>query len=72
MKTLEFKTNINCGACVRSVKGFLDEVPGVERWEVDTASPEKTLRVTGHDLTEPAVMAAVREAGFEIEPRHAA
>lgn len=72
MNTLKFKTNINCGACVRSVRGFLDDVPGIERWEVDTSSPDKVLVVEGREVTAPAVMAAVREAGFDIEPQHAA
>jgi len=63
--TFQFKTNINCSNCVRSVSGFLNEVDGIVRWEVDTAHPDKILTVEG---TAPAnaVIAAVEEAGFDI------
>lgn len=63
----EFKTNINCGSCVRSVTGFLDEVPGVMIWRVDTEDPRKVLTVEGEATTE-AIVAAVEDAGFDIEP----
>ncbi|MEL6141555.1 MAG: heavy-metal-associated domain-containing protein [Bacteroidota bacterium] len=62
----EFKTNINCGSCVRSVTGFLDDVPGVSFWRVDTEDPRKVLSVEGK-VERRAIEAAVREAGFDIE-----
>ncbi len=62
-----FKTNINCGSCVRSVTGFLDTVPGVTIWRVDVENPDKVLFVEG-DAEGNAIIAAVREAGFDIEP----
>lgn len=65
-KTLQFKTNINCSNCVRSVSGFLNEVDGITRWEVDTANPEKILTVAGAVPAE-VVIAAVEEAGFDID-----
>jgi copper chaperone len=61
---MKFKTNINCSNCVRSVSGFLNEVPDVEHWEVDTAHPDKILTVKGSDAE--TVKAAVEEAGFDI------
>jgi copper chaperone CopZ len=63
----EFKTNINCGSCVRSVTGFLDDVPGVTIWRVNTEDPRKILSVEG-DADSAAVIAAVEDAGFDIEP----
>ncbi|MEM9834952.1 MAG: heavy-metal-associated domain-containing protein [Bacteroidota bacterium] len=63
----EFKTNINCGSCVRSVTGFLDDVPGVTIWRVNTEDPRKILSVEGQADTKK-VIAAVQEAGFDIEP----
>lgn len=64
--TLQFKTNINCSNCIRSVSGFLKEVDGIVRWEVDTGNPDKILTIEG---TAPAnaVIAAVEEAGFDID-----
>jgi len=64
---LQFKTNINCGNCVRTVTGFLNEVEGMEKWEVDTNNPDKILTVEGNEVAVEAVVAAVEEAGFDIE-----
>ncbi|MEL6660603.1 MAG: heavy-metal-associated domain-containing protein [Bacteroidota bacterium] len=66
--TQQFKTNINCGMCVRSVTNFLNEVPGIEHWEVDTDSPEKILTVEG-SVTPETILAAVDDAGFDITPK---
>ena len=67
MKRLQFKTNINCGNCVRTVTGFLNDVESIEKWQVDTANPEKILTVEGEDVTVEEVIAAVEDAGFDIE-----
>ena len=64
--TLQFKTNINCSNCIRSVSGFLKDVEGIVRWEVDTASPDKIMTVEG-TVPADAVIAAVEEAGFDID-----
>lgn len=64
---LQFKTNINCGNCVRTVTGFLNEVKGIERWEVDTNNPDKILTVEGEEVTADEVIEAVEEAGFDIQ-----
>lgn len=66
MTTLKFMTNINCGNCVRSVTGFLNDVEGIESWEVDTTVSEKWLTVKGQVAAE-AVIEAVEDAGFEIK-----
>jgi len=66
---LQFKTNINCGNCVRTVTNFLNDVPGIETWQVDTDNPEKILTVEGEALTTEAVIEAVEEAGFDIQQK---
>lgn len=63
---LKFKTNINCGGCIKSVSGFINEVPSIEAWEVDTDNPEKILTVTGENITSESIIEAVEEAGFDI------
>lgn len=68
MEQRQFKTTINCGNCVRTVTAFLNEVPGVEHWEVDIKNPDKILTVQGAELDIPAIVAAVEEAGFDIVP----
>lgn len=65
MEKLQFKTNINCGNCVRAVTGFLNDVEGIEKWEVDTDDPDKILTVEGAHLQTGAIIEAVEDAGFD-------
>ena len=68
MKKVEFKTNINCNNCIRSVTPFLNQVDTIEMWKVDTENPDKILTVElDEDGTEEEVRNAVTEAGFEIK-----
>ena len=62
-----FRTNINCGSCVRSVTPFLDEVPGVTIWRVDVEDDRKVLTVEGK-AAEADIVKMVEEAGFDIQP----
>ena len=68
MSKLQFKTNSNCGNCVRSVRGFLDDVSTIDHWEVNTEHPDKILTVEGEDVEAADVVGAVEEAGYRIEP----
>lgn len=68
METLKFKTNIKCGGCITTVTPFLNALPGLEKWEVDTAQPEKILTVSGNgDQLAAAVISALDKAGFKGE-----
>ena len=67
MKTVKFKTNINCVNCIKSVTPFLNELDNVDDWQVDTENPEKILQVDLEDEDENTVIEAVKKAGFEIE-----
>lgn len=62
-----FKTNINCGGCVASVKTHLDHAAGIANWEVDTASKDKILTVKSNGATEQQVIQTVENAGYKIE-----
>jgi copper chaperone CopZ len=62
--SLQFKTNLNCESCVAAVKPFLDDVPNIRDWEVDTATSDKILTVTGDSISLDSVTAAVAKAGF--------
>lgn len=68
MKTLKFKTTINCNNCIKSVTPFLNNLDNVEAWKVDLENPDKILEVTIDDQDENAVIEAVTKAGFKIEP----
>ncbi len=67
MKTIKFKTNINCGSCIKSVTPFLNEVDNIDLWKVDTENADKVLEVTLDDENESTIIEAVKKAGFEIE-----
>ncbi len=66
MTTLKFKTNINCISCVEEVSPFLDKIPSLLSYKIDTANPEKLLTITGERLKAKMVRNAVREAGYKI------
>ncbi|PCI03111.1 MAG: heavy metal-associated protein [Flavobacteriaceae bacterium] len=66
MNTYKFKTNINCGSCIKSVTPFLNDVDNVDLWKVDTDNPEKILEVQLDDTDSQTVINAVKKAGFEI------
>ena len=67
-QNLQFKTNINCGGCVASVKPHLDNAEGICHWEVDTSNKDKILSVHSEGITEEQVLEIVKKAGFTAEP----
>lgn len=70
MKTLKFKTNINCGSCIKSVTPALNALDNIDLWKVDTDNPDKILEVTLDDeeeKSEDVIIKAVEGAGFKIE-----
>ena len=67
MKTLKFKTNINCGGCVSKVTPFLNKQEGVESWEVDTVNPDKILTVESNGASEEDVKTTLQRIGFKAE-----
>ena len=69
MKTYQFKTNINCGGCVATVKPHLDKASGVEAWEVDTTHKDKLLTVkTVNEVSEENIQKVVASAGYKADP----
>ncbi|MCP9236318.1 heavy-metal-associated domain-containing protein [Lewinella sp. JB7] len=69
MKTLQFKTNINCGGCVRGVTPSLDGHDSIKSWKVDLQSDDRILTVEVEDSVTPAeVSRTVSEAGFSAQP----
>ena len=67
MKTLLFKTNLNCSNCIRSLTPFLNSEMEIEHWSVDADHPDRLLIVEG-DVTVQRIQALVAEAGFWCEP----
>ena len=67
MEKLQFKTNINCGNCIKAVTNFIENVDGLQGWKVDTDNPDKILTVEGDHLEAANVIEAIEDAGFDIE-----
>ncbi|MBS1491796.1 MAG: heavy-metal-associated domain-containing protein [Bacteroidetes bacterium] len=63
----QFKTNINCGGCIASVKPFLDQAEGVCEWHVDTTNPNKVLTVQAEGISPLKIIETVQKAGFKID-----
>ena len=57
-------TGMTCGHCVASVTEEVQEVAGVDA--VDVVLDTGTMTVTGSDLDDAAVRAAVEEAGYQV------
>lgn len=53
---------------MRAVTPFLDAEASVQKWNVDTTSPEKILTVEGENPIPELIMKSVAQAGFDIEP----
>ncbi|UII26366.1 heavy-metal-associated domain-containing protein [Fulvivirga maritima] len=68
METLKFKTNINCGGCLKRVTPSLNDTSGIKHWEVDLDNPDKILTVDADGASAEDVTNAVKKVGFEIEP----
>jgi len=67
MKTLKFKTNIQCSNCLAKVTPKLNEQNDIESWNVDLQDPERTLTVNTDNLNPEDIKKAVLKAGFIAE-----
>ena len=56
---------ISCDHCVNAITGQVRRVPGVAQVTVDVAA--KVVTVRGQDLDDPALRAAIDEAGYDIQ-----
>lgn len=66
MKTLQFKTSINCAGCVAKVAPLLDKLEAVAAWSVDTAVADKILTVET-SLSQDAICSLIDDLGFDIK-----
>ena len=55
---------MTCEHCVASVTEEVSEVVGVREVDIDLASGRSA--VTGHDVSDDAIAAAVEEAGYQL------
>ncbi|SDG11996.1 heavy-metal-associated domain-containing protein [Mucilaginibacter gossypii] len=68
METLKFKTNIKCGGCIATVTPALDNLEGIQKWEVDTTNPDKILTVQSDEaFNANDVITALKTKGYNAE-----
>ena len=60
MKTLKFKTNIECSNCEARVKPFLDKNEGIASWQVDTNHVDKVLTVETESLEAKDIIKTIK------------
>lgn len=65
MKTIRFKTNINCSNCLAKVTPSLNQKEGIVYWNVDLDNPDKILTVETESLMAEDIVKTVKRAGFE-------
>ena len=66
MQTLIYAVSgISCEHCRRAISGEVTRIAGVSAVDVDLQ--DKLVTVTGDDLDDRAVRAAIDEAGYDID-----
>ena len=65
MATITYSVpGVSCAHCQAAITSEVAGVAGVETVEVDLEA--KTVSVTGDELDEQAIIAAIDEAGYEV------
>ncbi len=71
MKKLRFKTDLKCGGCIEAITPYMNEVEGIESWEVDLSSPNKVVEVSTRSASAESIQKAIEkgisEAGYTVE-----
>ncbi|GAB4284165.1 MAG: hypothetical protein Kow0068_09200 [Marinilabiliales bacterium] len=67
MKTLKFKTNINCPNCLAKVKNILDTEIGNKNWNVDILNENKILTINTVKHTKEDIINLINKVGFKAE-----
>ena len=67
MKTLKFKTNINCSGCIAAITPSLNGIKEIKKWQVETTNPQKILTVETSTLESDQVIEIITKAGFKAE-----
>lgn len=64
METLKFNSTIKCTGCLEILTPFLNEIAGIDNWEVDLKNPNKVLSVDATGVSSGEIIEAVENAGY--------
>jgi len=64
METKKFKTTVNCYHCLAKITPFLNEIKEILNWNIDLATSDKVLQVSGDNLDGEKIKNALARAGY--------
>ena len=64
--TLKFKSNIKCQGCINNVTPVLNNIPEIQKWEVDLSNPERILTIEG-DVEPQEIVDKLIAIGYDIK-----
>jgi copper chaperone len=67
MQTIKFKTNIKCSGCIAKVTPKLNQVIGINKWNVDITDPMKVLTIENQGINPNEIVEALKEVGYHAE-----
>lgn len=72
MKTYLFNTNLSCASCEAKLRKELHKEPLIKQIDVDLTKAEKVVKITAESpLDEHEIMALIKTAGFNAQPKTA-
>jgi copper chaperone len=67
MERIKLKTSVKCNGCIATVTPYLDNLEGLENWNVDLNDPERILTAEISGITAADVIAELQKAGYKAE-----
>jgi copper chaperone len=67
MNVIQFKTNINCEACLAKVTPVLSKMEEIEKWDVDLLHSDRILTVSAAEIDEEELIHALKKVGYKAE-----
>ena len=63
---LKFKSNIKCQGCINNVTPVLNNIPEIQKWEVDLTHSERILTIEG-DVEPQEIVDKLKAIGYDIK-----
>ena len=67
MDILIFKTNLNNPELINQVQPFIQNMQGIQRWNIDIQDCDNVLRIEATELSPRSVEAVLQNAGYYCE-----
>ncbi|MDD3741002.1 MAG: heavy-metal-associated domain-containing protein [Bacteroidales bacterium] len=67
MKTIRFKTSVNCMGCLAKVTSALDNLVGTGKWEVNLNDENKILSVETDRVDPQTIIETLKNLGYKAE-----